>query len=145
MPITGFSHIYHRLRDLDEGIEWYTKNLGFKLLRKFEMRGTKSAYVELDNVLLELSTMADPSALPGPEGERRLGLSTTDIDAVFAQLKANGVEILNDPREARTFWGRQGAIKDPSGYIITLREWDDPDHPRYPDWQPRHDDVKRLA
>lgn len=143
--ITGFSHIYHRTRDLDEAIEWYTRNLGFKLLRKFEMRGTPSAYVELDNVLLELSTIADPAGLPGPAGERRLGLRATDIDAVFAQLKANGVQVLEDPRDARTFWGRQGAIRDPSGYIITLREYDAPDNPKYPDWQPRHEDVKRLA
>lgn len=142
--ITGFSHIYHRLRDLDEGIEWYTKNLGFKLLRKFRMNGRDSAYVELDNVLLELSAASDPSQLPGPGGERRLGFRVNDIDAVFAQLKANGVEVLEDPRDARTFWGRQGAIKDPSGYVITLREWDDPDHPRFPHWQPKHDGVERL-
>ena len=133
------------MRDLDEGIDWYTKNLGFKLLRKFEMRGAVSAYVELGDVLLELSTIRDPSALPGPEGERRLGLRAKDIDAVFAELRRDGVEILEDPRDARTFWGKQGAIKDPSGYIITLREYDEPDNPRYPDWQPRHEDVKRLA
>jgi len=141
--ITGFSHIYHRTRDLDEAIAWYTKNLGFKFLRKFELRGAAAAYVELDGVLLELSTIRDPAEIP--VGERRLGFRTRDIDAVFDQLKKNGVEIVEDPRDARTFWGKQGAIKDPSGYIITLREWDEPDSPTYPDWQPKHDDVKRLA
>lgn len=142
--ITGFSHIYHRVRDLDEAIDFYTKNLGFTLLRKYVMGGRSSAYVELDNVLLELS-VADPSALPGEAGERRLGLRTQDIDAVFADLRKKGVTILEEPRDARTFWGRQGAIKDPSGYIITLREWEAPDHPRYPGWQPRHEGVERLA
>ena len=140
--ITGFSHIYHRTRDLDESIEFFTKNLGFKLLRKFDMRGQQSAYVELDNVLLELSTIRDPAQIP--EGERRLGFRTRDIDKVFETLRANGVEIMEEPRDARTFWGKQGAIKDPSGYVITLREWDEPDSPTYPDWQPRHDEVKRL-
>lgn len=141
--ITGFSHIYHRTRDLDESIEFYTKNLGFKFLRKFDLRGQVAAYVELDNVLLELSTIRDPAQLP--VGERRLGFRTRDIDGVFEQLRRNGVEIVEEPRDARTFWGKQGAIKDPSGYIITLREWDEPDSPTYSDWQPKHEDVRRLA
>src|SRR6266511_1396099 len=107
--ITGFSHIYHRVRDLDETIDFYTKNLGFRLLRKFVMNGRASAYVELDEVLLELG-QADPETLPGPGGERRLGFRASGIDEVFAQLKANGVEIVEEPRDARTFWGKQGAI-----------------------------------
>jgi catechol 2,3-dioxygenase-like lactoylglutathione lyase family enzyme len=142
--ITGFSHIYHRVRNLDETIDFYTKNLGFRLLRKFVMNGRPSAYVELGEVLLELGE-ADPTTLPGPGGERRLGFRATDIELVFAGLKANGVEILEEPRDARTFWGKQGAIKDPSGYVITIREWEPPDNPRYPDWQPRHEGVQRLA
>lgn len=143
--ITGFSHIYHRVRNLDETIDFYTRNLGFKLLRKYEMNGRVSAYIELGGVLLEISEVTDSSDLPGPDGERRLGLTVTDIDAVFAELKDKGVEIVQDPRDASTFWGRQGAIKDPSSYIVTLREWSPTDSPQYPDWQPRREDVHRLA
>src|SRR5947208_10342595 len=111
--ITGFSHIYHRTRDIDESIEFYTKNLGFKFLRKFDLRGSVAAYVELDNVLLELSTIRDPAQIP--EGERRLGFRTRDIEAVFEQLRRNGVEIVEEPRDSRTFGGEQGANKDLSG------------------------------
>ena len=143
--ISSFSHIYHRVRDLDETIDFYTRNLGFKLLRKYEMNGRVSAYIELGGVLLELSEIPDPADLPGPDGERRLGLTVTDIDTVFAELKDKGVEIVQDPRDANTFWGRQGAIKDPSGYIVSLREWSAPDGPQYPDWQPRREGVHRLA
>ena len=32
---TGVSHIYYRVRDVEESIEFYTKNLGFTLLRKY--------------------------------------------------------------------------------------------------------------
>ena len=33
--ITSFSHIYLPVRDVDEAIEFYTKNLNFRLLRKY--------------------------------------------------------------------------------------------------------------
>jgi len=37
------------------------------------------------------------------------------------------VPIAREPWDARTFWGRQAYIKDPSGYILSLREWRAPD------------------
>ena len=86
-----------------------------------------------------MPTTADTPKCFAEVGGRRV------LDWALAALRANGVEILEEPRDARTFWGKQGAIKDPSGYIITLREYDEPDNPRYPDWQPRHEDVKRLG
>src|SRR5579885_385857 len=111
--ITSFSHIYHRVRDLDESIEFYTTKLGFYLLRRYNMGGADSAYIGLADVLLELTVARDGAGLPGPEGERRLGLTVTDIEADMAALKAAGVEVVQEPYEARTFWGKQGAIKDP--------------------------------
>ena len=35
---TGVSHIYYRVRDVEESIDFYTKNLGFTLLRKYSTR-----------------------------------------------------------------------------------------------------------
>ena len=61
------------------------------------------------------------------------------------ELKAAGVHVEREPWTARTFWGLQAMIKDPSGWIISLREWKEPDNPYYADWQPVHDDVERLA
>jgi hypothetical protein len=58
---------------------------------------------------------------------------------------AKGVEVSREPFDARTFWGKQAQIKDPSGYGISLREWAAPDDPYFPDWQPRHEGVERLA
>ena len=143
--ITSFSHIYHRVRDLDESIEFYTTRLGFYLLRRYTMDGRDSAYIGLADVLLEMSVARNPAELPGPEGERRLGLTVDDLDGVAASLRAAGVEFVQEPYAARTFWGRQAAIKDPSGYIISLREWRSPDGPRYEGWSPDHEGVVRLA
>jgi catechol 2,3-dioxygenase-like lactoylglutathione lyase family enzyme len=109
------------------------------------MDGRESAYVGLADVLLEMSAARSPAELPGPEGERRLGLTVDDLDAVAAELRAAGVEFVQEPYASRTFWGRQAAIKDPSGYIISLREWRSPDNPRFKDWSPDQEGVVRLA
>ena len=78
--ITSFSHIYLPVRDVDESIAFYTENLGFKLLRKYRTSadGPPSAYLELGDVLLELTYARGP--LPIDEGrvETRIGLTVTD-------------------------------------------------------------------
>jgi lactoylglutathione lyase len=144
--ITSFSHIYLPVRNVDESIAFYTEKLGFRLLRKYRTgEGPASAYVELGGVLLELTQARQP--LPGDEGrvESRIGLTVTDMDAVMKDLVSKGVEVAREPFEARTFWGRQAQIKDPSGYGVSLREWQAPDNPRFDGWQPRHEGGQRLA
>jgi catechol 2,3-dioxygenase-like lactoylglutathione lyase family enzyme len=142
---SGFSHFYFRVRDLDESIDFYTKNLGFRMLRKYIFNGRPNAYLGLGDTLLEVSAAQDPAALPGPNGTRVFGITVSDIDAAMAELKVKGVEVFTEPQAARTFWGRQAVIKDPSNYLIALREWRDPDNPYYDGWQPEHEDVQRLA
>ena len=144
MDVKGFSHIYLPSRSVDESIEFYTKKLGFNLLRKYSMNGRESAYVEIGGVLLELTPSENT---PDQDGrtEPRIGLEVPDMAAAIAELKSAGVEIAREPWDALTFWGIQAQIKDPSGYIISLREWKAPDGPKYADWKPAHDNVERLA
>lgn len=144
MNVTGFSHIYLPSRSVDESIEFYTKKLGFNLLRKYSMNGRESAYVEIGGVLLELTPSENT---PDQDGrtELRIGLAVPDMAAAIADMKSNGVEVVREPWDALTFWGLQAQIKDPSGYIISLREWRAPDGPHYADWKPAHDNVERLA
>ena len=143
----NFSHIYLPVRDVDASVEFYTKNFGFRLLRKYQATegGSPAAYVELGDVLLELTKASRPVPADETRTEPRIGLAVDDIDATVAKLKAAGVPVEREPFEARTFWGRQAMIKDPSGYGVSLREWEAPDGPRYEDWQPRHEGGVRLA
>ena len=145
--ITSFSHIYLPVRSVDDSIEFYTKKLGFRLLRRYRTgdTGPGSAYVELGDVLLELTQARNP--VPADEGrvESRIGLTVTNMDAVMADLVSKGVEVSREPFDARTFWGRQAQVKDPSGYGISLREWAAPDNPHFDGWQPKHEGVVRLA
>jgi catechol 2,3-dioxygenase-like lactoylglutathione lyase family enzyme len=142
--ITSFSHINRVVRDMDESIDFYTKTLGFYLLRRYDRNGREGAYIGLGDILFELGVSADMPP-PTENSEGRLGLTVSDLDALFADLKQRGVEIVSEPDEMRTFNGRQAAIRDPNGYVISLREWRPPDGPHFAGWQPRHEGVVRLA
>ncbi len=144
MQVKGFSHIYLPSRSVDESIEFYTKKLGFNLLRKYSSDGRERAYLEVGGVLLELTPSENTPDQDG-RSESRIGLEVPDMDAAMADMKSNGVEVAREPWDATTFWGRQAQIKDPSGYLISLREWRAPDGPYYSDWKPAHDNMKRLA
>ena len=142
--IKGFSHIYLPVRDLDESIDFYTQMLGFYLLRKYRWGENPSAYVGLNGILLELTHSDNTPSVDG-RSELRVGLEVPDMDAAIEEFKGKGVEVAREPWAAFTFWGRQAQIKDPSGYLISIREWREPDGPFFNDWQPEHENVERLA
>jgi catechol 2,3-dioxygenase-like lactoylglutathione lyase family enzyme len=142
--VTSVSHINRTVRDLDETIDFYTQNLGFYLLRRYMRNGREAAYIGLGDVLFELGVDKDTPDL-GSDLATRIGLTVTDLDALLADLRAKGVEVVTEADVMRTFWGRQATIRDPNGYIISLREWQAPDGPHFADWQPRHEGVTRLA
>jgi lactoylglutathione lyase len=146
--ITGFSHVYLPVPDIDGAVEFYTRTLGFRLLRKWRTAdGRESAYAELGGILLEIILAESTTGAGGASarGQQRFGLVVDQLDATLADLKANGVEIATEPFEPRSFWGRQATIRDPFGFIIALREWRAPDGPRFDGWQPTREDVVRTA
>ncbi|HEY7295657.1 MAG TPA: VOC family protein [Dehalococcoidia bacterium] len=139
--VTGFSHVYLPVPDVEAAVGFYTANLGFRLQRRWRTaEGADAAYLELGGVLLEVL----PSTA-GPQGERRFGLVVDNLDALLVELRARGVEIASEPFVPRSFWGRQTAIRDPFGYVVALREWQAPDGPRFSDWRPAASDTARSA
>jgi catechol 2,3-dioxygenase-like lactoylglutathione lyase family enzyme len=138
------SHIYFPVRDVDESIDFYTKNLGFKLQRKWSNNGRESGYLVMNGVLLEL-TLSDKTPSTDGRFEPRFGIAVDNIDEAIEGLRTAGVHIEREIWEAFTFYGRQAMIKDPSGYVISLREWRAPDGPDYPDWQPTQEGVSRTG
>ncbi|HLZ71437.1 MAG TPA: VOC family protein [Dehalococcoidia bacterium] len=129
--ITGFSHVYLPVPDVEAAIGLYTETLGFRLQRRWQTAdGAAAAYLELGGVLLEVL----PS-VAGVQGERRFGLVVDDLDATLAELRGKGVEIAGEPFTPRSFWGRQATIRDPFGYVVALRKWRAPDGPRFAGWQ----------
>ena len=146
--MAAISHVYLPVRDLDDSQRFYTETLGFKLLRRWSIDGNESAYLVLKDVLLELVVTPELELRPtgaGGQVELRIGLAVDDLDATLADLRISGVEVIREPWNAMTFWGRQAQIRDPSGYGISLRQWEPPDGPGFADWQPRHGSVSRVA
>ena len=139
----SISHIYLPVRDVNESINFYTQKLGFKLLRQYETNGRPSAYVSLGGILLELTPSTTTPSTDG-RSELRIGILVDDMDATLDEVRANGVEVAREPWQAQTFWGRQAQIRDPNGYLISIRQYREPDGPDYPDWQPEHEGVVRL-
>jgi predicted enzyme related to lactoylglutathione lyase len=141
---TGISHGYLPSKNVGASIAFYTEQLGFTLQRHYRMGEREAAYVELGGVLVEL-TSSETTPADVDRVEPRLGVGVPDIATAIAELRAAGVTIVREPWAARTFWGLQAQIADPSGWVISLREWQDGDGPTFRDWTPRHDDVVRLA
>ena len=141
--IRGFSHIVIKVPNLRETIDFYTTRLGFNLLRRYRLRTMESCYLQLGGVLLELLPRTDADGPIDPQ-DNPIGLEVSDLDAVLSRLKAAEVDC-GEAYGARTFWGRQAKIRDNSGYLVSLRQYDTPDGPAFTDWQPRHADVQRLA
>jgi catechol 2,3-dioxygenase-like lactoylglutathione lyase family enzyme len=139
----SISHIYLPVRDVNESIDFYTQKLGFKLLRQYETNSRPSAYVTLGGILLELTPSTTTPSTDG-RSELRIGILVDDMDATLDEVRANGVEVAREPWQAQTFWGRQAQIRDPNGYLISIRQYREPDGPDYPDWQPEHEGVVRI-
>lgn len=141
--IENISHIYLPVRDVEESIDFYTQKLGFNLLRQWAIDGRGSAYLEKGGVLVELTRSENTPSVDG-RPELRLGLAVPDMDATLDALRGQGVEVVREPWEAMTFWGRQAQIRDCNGYLLSIREWRDPDGPQFAGWKPVHDNVTRM-
>jgi catechol 2,3-dioxygenase-like lactoylglutathione lyase family enzyme len=140
----NISHIYFPVRDVAESIDFYTTHLGFLLQRRWSNNGRESAYLVMGVTLLEL-TLSDKTPSTDGRFEPRFGIAVDDIEAAIEGLRAKGVHVEREIWDATTFWGRQAMIKDPSGYVISLRQWRAPDGPDFPDWKPSHEGVVRIA
>ena len=87
-------HVHIVARDMDRSIDFYTRILGFRLLRRVESgpadRRRQLAYVGLGDFMLELVEPAHDGEFRGTEA-RPLGLAVADLDRAVADLKRLGV------------------------------------------------------
>jgi catechol 2,3-dioxygenase-like lactoylglutathione lyase family enzyme len=140
-------HVHVATRDIEASIRFYTTVLGFRLVRRVKI-GTQEpapqiAYVSLDGFMIEFSQVRHGNALQGTEA-LPLGLSVDDLDEAMEMFHSHGVEIVSPPRRALSFAGRQASIRDPSGVVLEVRQWDPEDFPMSADWVPEIEGVTRL-
>lgn len=135
--VTAIDHVGIAVPDLDAAIAWYGKHLGMVSLHEEvnEEQGVREAMlgypgqvagataIQLLSPLNENSTIAKFIDRSGP-GLQQLAFRVTDIDAISAQLRADGVRLLYDAPRRGTANSRINFIhpKDGGGVLIELVE-----------------------
>jgi catechol 2,3-dioxygenase-like lactoylglutathione lyase family enzyme len=115
----GIKFVSVPVRDQDRALEFYTKKLGMRVITDSPYDDTQR-WIELgipraDTKLVLFTT---------PEHERLIGgpLNITfvadDVVATAAELKARGVEFVQDPQKAD--WGTAAIFKDCDGNLFVL-------------------------
>lgn len=105
--------------DQDRALEFYTKKLGFRVLTDHPIHGDQR-WIELG--IPRAETRLVLFAAPGQE--RLIGrlmnitFSADDVEATTRELKARGVEFVQEPRKAD--WGTSAIFKDPDGNQFVL-------------------------
>lgn len=118
-------HTMIRVRDMDKSVDFYTRLLGMKLLRRQDYPGGKFtlAFVgygdEKDTAVIELThnwDQEEPYTLG--TGFGHLALAVTDIEDLCNRLKSEGVSIPRPPGPMKHGTTMLAFIEDPDGYKI---------------------------
>ncbi|MBK3772943.1 lactoylglutathione lyase [Azospirillum sp. YIM DDC1] len=122
-------HTMLRVYDLEKSLDFYTRLLGMKLLRRNDYEGGRFtlAFVgygdEKDTAVLELThnwDQAEPYAIGTAYGHIALGVP--DIHATCEQLAKEGVTIPRPPGPMKHGTTVIAFIEDPDGYKVELIE-----------------------
>jgi len=122
-------HTMIRVKDLDKSLDFYTRLLGMKELRKQDYPGGEFtlAFVgygeEKDHTVIELTHnwgQEEPYSLGNGFGHLAIGVP--DIYGTCAQLEKEGVKIPRPPGPMKHGSTVIAFIEDPDGYKIELIE-----------------------
>lgn len=119
---TNLVNIRYMVEDVDKSVDFYTKYLGFSLIRN---NAPAFADVVKGNIRLLLSGRTSSAGRPMPDGTlpfpggwNRIELIVEDINAEVARLKAQGLHFRNEIISGPA--GSQILLIDPSGNFIEL-------------------------
>ncbi|MGQ9371396.1 lactoylglutathione lyase [Azospirillum sp. A39] len=122
-------HTMLRVLDLDKSLDFYTRLLGMRLLRKTDYEGGRFtlAFVgygeESDTAVLELThnwDQKEPYAIGTAYGHIAIGVP--DIHKTCEQLAAEGVKIPRPPGPMKHGSTVIAFVEDPDGYKVELIE-----------------------
>lgn len=131
---TGFEysrllHTMIRVRDLDKSLDFYTRLLGMRLLRKrdFPSGEFTLAFVgygdESDTTVIEFThNWSRKESYTLGDAFGHLAISVPDIYAACARLEREGVKIPRPPGPLKHGGSVIAFIEDPDGYKIELIE-----------------------
>ena len=115
------------VNDIDESIDFYTKNLGFSVVMH---PAPEFAILGLDNFQLLLSKpsglggggqMMNDGTIQKPGGWNRFEIQVNDLEKKVQELKKSGCTFRNNI--VKGVGGQQILLEDPSGNLIELFEY----------------------
>ena len=122
--VIGFHGVRYQVRDVSRSVEFYTKQLGFKLDHQAP---PAFASVSLDTLTLLLSGPGASGSRPMPDGRHqepggwnRVVLQVADLPARIETLRSAGLRFRNAMEVGPG--GRQIQLEDPDGNAIELFE-----------------------
>lgn len=122
--VLDFHGVRYQVKDVSRSVEFYTRQLGFKL----EHRQLPAfANVSLGNLKILLSGPEASGSRPMPDGRRqepggwnRVVLRVTDLSGLIETLKKAGLHFRNEMETGPG--GKQIQLEDPDGNAIELFE-----------------------
>ena len=126
-----YLHTMIRVIDLDKSIHFYTKGLGFELISrndypedKFTLAFLKSKDDQGDRApKLELTHNWETKSYDRGNAYGHVAYQVESLDAVQAQLKANGYDLSWGPGLTPDGKTKMAFVDDPDGFEIELLEY----------------------
>ena len=115
--VTGIGGVFFRSKDTDETAQWYLDNLGIDRVPKdydtpcWQQEAGTTVYAPFS---------ADTEYFGNSDQQWMVNFRVSNLDAMVAQLRANGNEVTVDPEEYPN--GRFARTHDPDGTPIELWE-----------------------
>ena len=119
-------HTMLRVGDLDRSVDFYTRVLGMRLLRRLDFPEGKFtlAFVgygdETRDTVLELTYNWGVAAYELGTGFGHLALEVDDVHAAVEDIRAKGGVIHREPGPMNAGTSIIAFVKDPDGYAIEL-------------------------
>lgn len=121
-------HTMLRVRDLERSLDFYTRLLGMRLLRRQDYPGGEFtlAFVgygdEKDSTVLELTHNWDTDHYDLGDGYGHIAIGVDDVYATCDEIRKRGGTIVREPGPMKGGSVNLAFVEDPDGYKIEILE-----------------------
>jgi len=119
-------HTSITVKNMDESIAFYTKNLGMKLLsrREIKQNNAEIAFLGMSGTdhRIELTWWRNKKDYSEGDQLDHIAFGTPSLERVVERLRANGVEVAREPYTLGPGSSQIAFVKDPNGIWIELIE-----------------------
>jgi lactoylglutathione lyase len=121
-PAGKFAAVGIGVSDMERSVEFYVKVLGMSQLQVFDLPHMKEVIVGYGgDIAVALMHYTDGSAQNYTDNPVKLVFNVDDPAAIFAKVRAAGLEIMREPEPVPEFGNMiVGLAKDPDGYVVEV-------------------------